>query len=86
VGTGEKNQAYAVMTKRKGQFGNFDPQKKKKNIAKIQRYGCHEYGHYKNPKLKKDNKKRIRESHITEEVEEAENMKSKKEEVIYLHY
>ena len=69
------------MTKRKGKFGKFGPQKKKKNMAKIQCYGCQEYGHYMRdyPKLKKDNKKiRREEAHITEEVEEAKNKKSKR--------
>jgi len=88
VGAGEQNQAYVAMTKRKGQFGKFGPQKKKKNMAKIQCYGCQEYGHYRRNclKLKKDNNKRGREeAHITKEVEEAEKKKSK-EEVIDLHY
>ena len=52
-------------------------------MAKVQCYGCQEYGHYKRdcPKLKKDNTKRGREeANITEEVEEAEKKKSKKEE------
>jgi len=44
VGVGEKNQAYATMTKRKGKFGKFGPPKKKKNMAKIQCYGCQELG------------------------------------------
>ena len=45
--------------------------------------------HYKRdcPKLKKDNNKRGREeAHITEEVEDAEKKKSKKEEVKDLYY
>ena len=85
VGAGEQNQAYAAMTKRKGKFG---PQKKK-NMAKIQCYGCQEYGHYRRDfaKLKKDYNKRGREAtHITEEEKEVEKKKSKKEEVIDLHY
>jgi len=72
------------MTKRKGKFG---PQKKKRNMAKVQCYGYQEYWHYKRncPKLKKDNNKRGREeAHIT--VEEAENKRSKKEEVKDLYY
>ena len=40
VGASEQNQAYAAMTRRKGQFGKFGPQKKKKNMANIQCYGC----------------------------------------------
>ena len=77
------------MKKRKGKFGKFGPQKKKTNMAKIQSYGCQKYGHYKRdcPKIKKDNNKRGREeTHITEEVEEAEKKKSKKEEVKDLYY
>ena len=88
MGAGEQNQAYVAMTKGKGKFGKIGPQKKKKNMAKIQCYGCQEYGHYKIdcPKLKKDNNKRRREeAHITEEVEEAEKKKSK-EEVKDLYY
>lgn len=84
-----ENQAHATMTKRKGKFGKFGPQKEKKNMAKVRCYGCQEYGHYKRdcPKLKKDNNKRGREeAHITEEVEEAEKKKSKKEEVKDLYY
>jgi len=89
VVSGEKNQAYAAMTKRKGQIRKFGPRKKKKNMAKIQCYGCQEYGNYRIdcPELKKDNNKRGREeSHITKEVEEAKKKKSKKEEVIDIHY
>lgn len=84
VGANEKNQAYATMTKRKGNFGTFGPQKKKKNVAKVQCYGYQEYGHYKRDcaKFKKENNKRGREeTYITKEVEEVEKKKSKKEEV-----
>ena len=89
VGSNEQNQAYATMTKRKGKFEKFGPQKKKKNMVKFQCYGCQEYGHYKRgcPKLKKDNNKRGREeAHINEEIEKAEKKKSKKEELKYLYY
>jgi len=75
VGSGDQNQVYVAMTRRRVKYGKFDPQKKKMNMAKIQCYGCQEYGHYKRdcPKLKKDNKKRGREeAHISEEVEEVE--------------
>jgi hypothetical protein len=89
VGSSEQNQAYAAMTKRKGKIWKVWSSEKEKNMAKIQCYGCQEYGHYKRdcPKLKKDNNKRGREeAHITEEVEEAEKKKSKKEEVKDLYY
>ena len=75
VGSGDQNQVYVAMTRRRVKYGKFDPQKKKMNMAKIQCYGFQEYGHYKRdcPKLKKDNKKRGREeAHINEEVEEVE--------------
>ena len=58
-------------------------------MAKIQCYGCQEYGNYRKacPKLKKGNNKRDREeAHITGEVEEAEKKKCKKEEIRDLHY
>ena len=74
AGSNEQTQAYAAMEKRKGKFGKFGPQKRKKNMAKVKFYGCQEYGHYKRdyPKIKKDNIKRGREeAHIIEEVEEA---------------
>ena len=77
------------MMERKGKFGKFGPQKKKKNMATVQCYGCQEYVHYKRdfPNLKKDHNKRGREeTHMTEEVEEAEKKKSKKEEIKYLYY
>lgn len=66
MGAGKKNQAYAAMTRRKGPFGKFGPQKKKKNMAKIQCYVCQEYGHYKRDwhKVKKDNKRGREEAHI----------------------
>jgi len=77
------------MARRRGKVGKFGPQKKNKNLAKVQCYGYQEYGNYKRdfPQLKKDNNKRGREeSHITEEVEEAEKKKSKKEGVKYIYY
>ena len=88
VGPSEQVQAFAAMAKRKGKFGKFGPQKKKIDMSKIQCYGCREYGHYKRncPKLKKDNKSKERiEAHITEEVDEPNEKKSKKE-GIDLHY
>jgi len=79
VGSSEQAQAFAAMARRKGMFGKLGPQKKK-NTLKVQCYGCHEYGHYKRDclNLKTDNNKRRREeTHIIEEVEEAEKKKSK---------
>jgi len=78
VGSNEQTQAYVAIVKMKGKFGKSCPQKRKKNMEKVQFYG---YGHYKIlfPKLKKDDNKRGRKkSHITEEVEEAKKKKSKK--------
>ena len=46
VGSNEQVQAFAIMAKRKGKFGKFGPQKKK-NMSKIQCYGCQEYGCWK---------------------------------------
>ena len=36
VGSNEETQAFSIMAKRKGKFGKFGPQKKKKNMAKVQ--------------------------------------------------
>ena len=58
-------------------------------MAKVQCYGCQEYGHYRRDclKLKRDNNKRNKEeAHIIEEVEEPDTMKPKKEEVRDLYY
>ena len=45
---GSKEQAFASMAKRKGKFGNFGPQRKgKRDMAKVQCFGCEEYRHYK---------------------------------------
>lgn len=72
VGASEQVQAFVAMARRKGEFGKFGPQ-----------------GHFMRDclKLKKDNKKRKEriEAHITKEVEEPEEKKSKKE-GIDLHY
>ncbi len=87
MGAGEQNQAYAIMTRRKG--GKSGSQKKKRYMAKIQYYGCQEYVHYKRdcPNTKNGNNKIGREeAHITKEVGEAEKKKSKKEEVRDLYY
>ena len=35
VGSNEKTQAYAAMAMRKGTFGKFGPQRRKKNMAKV---------------------------------------------------
>ena len=40
VGPNERNQAYVAMARRKGKFGMFGPQKKRKNMAKVRCYGC----------------------------------------------
>jgi len=55
------------MTKRRGKSGKFGPQKKTRNMAKIQCYGCQEYGNYKKycPKPKKDNKKEVEKKPIS---------------------
>ena len=71
---GSKEQAFSTMTKRKGKFGKFGPRRtNKKDMSKIQCYGCQEYGHYKRNchKLKdnKNNRKR-EETHMTQEVKE----------------
>lgn len=89
VGSSEQAQACVAMARRKGNFGKLGPHKKKKNMSKVQCYGFHKYGHYERvfPNLKKEKNKRGREeAHITEEVEEAEKKKFKKEEVKYLYY
>lgn len=61
------------MAKRKGKFG---PQKKKRNMEKVQCYIYREYEH---------NKRGMEEAHLIEEMEEAKKKKSK-EEVKYLYY
>lgn len=80
------------MTRKKGKFGRFEPRKrfqKKIGMSKIQCYECNEYGHFKRNclKLKKGNKKMKErsESHVTKEVEETEEKKSK-DEVKDLYY
>ena len=35
MGSNEENQAYATMSRRKGRFGKFGPQKKRRNMDKI---------------------------------------------------
>jgi len=66
---GSKEQAFTAMAKRKGKFGKFGPQRKgKRDMSKIQCFGCQEYGHYKRDchKFKKDNNMRKREeAHVT---------------------
>lgn len=50
VGSNEQTQAYVAMTRRKGKFGKFEPQKKfqkKIDMSNIQCYECNEYGHFK---------------------------------------
>lgn len=63
-----------TFARRKQKFGNFSPQKGKKNIAKIQCYVNYQKDY---PKLKKgNNKKDKEEAHFTKEVEEVEKNKS----------
>jgi len=85
-----KEQAFAIMAKRMGKFGKFGPRRaNNKDMSKIQRYGCQEYGQYKRncPKLKKDNnnKRKREEAHMTQEVKEEEK-KQKKEDPPDLYY
>ena len=56
VGSNEQNQAFSAMAKIKGKFGKFGPHNWRKNLEKVQCYGCQEYGHYKRdfPNLNKD--------------------------------
>ena len=70
MGAGEQSKAYAIMIRRKGRFGKSGSWKKKRDMSKIQCYGCQEYGHHKRdcPKVKKDNKRGREEAHITKEV------------------
>lgn len=58
----ESNEKIQTFVGRKGKFGKFGPWKGKKNLAKIQYYGCKEYGHYKKycPKLNKGSNVRDR--------------------------
>ena len=61
-------------------------EKKKKDMSKIQCYGCQEYGHYKRDclKFKNENKRKEgNEAHFTEEVEELDEKKSKGIDVHY---
>lgn len=75
------------MTRRKGKFGKFSPQKKRKNMDKVRCYGCQELGQYRRecPKRSKD-KRDSEEAHITEEEKEPESKKLKNEEVKDLYY
>ena len=75
------------MSRRKGKFGKFDPQKKRRNMDKIRWYGCNELGHYNRycRKSGKDKRKK-EEAHITDMREEPDAKKSKKEEAKDLYY
>eukprot|EP00253_Pinus_taeda_P009693 PITA_09693 len=69
VGWNEQTQLYVLTAKkRKGKFGKFGLHKRKKSMAKVQCYGCQEYGHFKRncPKLKDNSKRGREEAHITE--------------------
>ena len=56
-------------------------------MGKVRCFGCNEFGHYKrdSPKSGKDKRKK-EESHVTDEREEPDAKKSRKEEVKYLYY
>jgi len=74
------NERDQTVTKGKGEFGKFGPQKKKKNMAKVQCYRFQEYGHYRRDCPIRDNNKRNKEeAHIVEEIEEFETNKPKEE-------
>jgi len=65
-----------LVSKRKERFGELE--KKRKNMAKLRYYGCHNFGHFKrnSPNLKRDRE----EDYSTKEVKEPETKKRKKEE------
>ena len=46
-GSRKENQAYATMSRKKGRFGKFGPQNKRRNMDKVRCFGCNELGHYK---------------------------------------
>ena len=58
--------AYADMSRRKGRFGKFGPQKKRRNMAKIRCYGCNELGQYKKDCPKFKDKRKKEEAHSLE--------------------
>jgi len=68
------------MVRKKEKFGNFSPQKKRRNMDKVRFYGCQEIGHYRRyfPKHSKDNRNR-EEAHITDEVKYPQSKKCKNE-------
>ena len=76
----EENQALVAMSRKKGRFGKFGAQNKRRNMDKVQCFRCNELGHYKRdcPKSGKDKRKK-EEAHITEEREKPDAKKSKKE-------
>jgi len=83
----EQNQAYPAVTRRKGKFGKFGPQKKMKNMDKVRCYGCQELGHYRRDCPKRSKGKRNREdAHIIEEVKDPKSKKCKNEEVKGFYY
>ena len=75
------------MARRKGKFGKFGPQRKRKNLDKVRCYGCQGLGHCRRdcPKHSKDKRDR-EEAYITEEVKELETKKLKNEEVKDFYY
>ena len=68
------------MSMKKGRFGKFGPQNTKINVDKARCFGCNDLGHYKQdcPRLRKDKGKK-EEAHLTNEREEPNAKKSKKE-------
>jgi len=87
---GSKKQAFAARFKRKGKFGKFERsghlRHPKKDMSKIQRFECHEYGHYQRdcPKRKKNGKKKHETTHVAQEI--LDNEKKLKEEPQDLYY
>lgn len=83
----EKNHAFSASYRKKGRFEKFGPQNKRRNMDNIRCFGCNQLGHYKRncPKYGKDKRKKEK-SHVTNEREEPDAKKSKKEEAKDLYY
>ena len=87
---GSKEQAFSIMTKKKGKIWKIlSTKKKQQRYVQIQCFGCQDYIHYKRnfPKLKKNNynKRKKEEAHMTQDVKE-EDKKQKKEDPQDLSY